>query len=389
MDGGKEQSVTFTDGPHWSRSEQYEAGLREIDAFDWGLPSSPTDEEQVVPVAVAISQPADEDDGHDVVAPEVSSAVTAEPDSEATGPEVRPVTPEVPIQGLMEWESIAAELQQPAIEESEEFSTLMMDLDEVASPEHLGEQLAAGSGASSEDAPIVRTIMEPVEQLSVLATADTTGGDSGVGASVGKEESGDVANEAGHTTDAVDTPRMVRPHGADFAATSPFTTVELPVEPPTTHSESPSTKRERENSSPEPVEGRPYKRSKVLEMLDETETSLGRREAGNDALPTINPANASEDDTKVPGTNDDVVSADSQSVTSGISDPPASSEGDKAANAAGDKFIPTSVNKQPAVSSRELKALDKISPKGKTRRQTKDMAQAKPSGAAKRRHRGK
>ncbi|KAK1045562.1 hypothetical protein LTR33_015174 [Friedmanniomyces endolithicus] len=38
------------------------------------------------------------------------------------------------------------------------------------------------------------------------------------------------------------------------------------------------------------------------------------------------------------------------------------------------------------VGERELKGLDKISPRGKTRRQTKDVVQARPSGAAKRRH---
>jgi len=41
------------------------------------------------------------------------------------------------------------------------------------------------------------------------------------------------------------------------------------------------------------------------------------------------------------------------------------------------------------VGERELKGLDKISPRGKTRRQTKDVVQARPSGAAKRRHQKK
>ncbi|KAK0278480.1 hypothetical protein LTR35_009219 [Friedmanniomyces endolithicus] len=41
------------------------------------------------------------------------------------------------------------------------------------------------------------------------------------------------------------------------------------------------------------------------------------------------------------------------------------------------------------VGERELKGLDKISPRGKTRRHTKDVVQARPSGAAKRRHQKK
>ncbi|KAK1822506.1 hypothetical protein LTR12_003069 [Friedmanniomyces endolithicus] len=57
----------------------------------------------------------------------------------------------------------------------------------------------------------------------------------------------------------------------------------------------------------------------------------------------------------------------------------------KTATANSGTTIPITTSKH-QVGERELKGLDKISPRGKTRRQTKDVVQARPSGAAKRRH---
>ncbi|KAK1055935.1 hypothetical protein LTR12_006914 [Friedmanniomyces endolithicus] len=61
---------------------------------------------------------------------------------------------------------------------------------------------------------------------------------------------------------------------------------------------------------------------------------------------------------------------------------------DRSATTDGGTTTPITTNKH-QVGERELKGLDKISPRGKTRRQTKDVVQARPSGTAKRRHQKK
>ncbi|KAK0923076.1 hypothetical protein LTR91_015161 [Friedmanniomyces endolithicus] len=78
-------------------------------------------------------------------------------------------------------------------------------------------------------------------------------------------------------------------------------------------------------------------------------------------------------------------SSDSFSQPSAVSNATKLEALDRSATTDGGTTTPITTNKH-QVGERELKGLDKISPRGKTRRQTKDVVQARPSGAAKRRH---
>ncbi|KAK0314703.1 hypothetical protein LTR01_001527 [Friedmanniomyces endolithicus] len=81
-------------------------------------------------------------------------------------------------------------------------------------------------------------------------------------------------------------------------------------------------------------------------------------------------------------------SSDSFSQPSALSNATKSEALDRSATTDCGTTTPITTNKY-QVGERELKGLDKISPRGKTRRQTKDVVQARPSGAAKRRHQKK
>ncbi|KAK3074602.1 hypothetical protein LTR53_002813 [Teratosphaeriaceae sp. CCFEE 6253] len=396
--------TAFVNGSCWSRSEQHEAGLREIDALDWGTADKPTPEVRSMPIA-----PPRETDNKDANE-----------------------TVEVP-EGFLDAEA-STNGPRPASEDADDCSTLISDLHDVASLQHqIDTQLAAElrqdgiAEGQLPDSTGVRSVTEDAQTGAVGHLPSTSrSGHPEHDHLNGAQRSEDAEDVAEDQSTMVNAPRTLQAHqdGVPATAVHPSPTAVSDDGPEALQHDSPrqlsSTR-----SSPDPLQGPPTKMAKLDGSRRRPGSSADGGVAGNRKAmmaPPIPPlARASE---SAPGQDPGHAStAQSPPAEQGLSEVTGALEVDDSSlaastsarlrsktvdpqleMAANSSDIATSTGtgrgdetaaKKPKSIGRVLQALastsvgTKISPKLRTRTQTKAVAQSKPSEAAKRRHSGK